>query len=212
MADAASNLLKGWETIEPTGNTREKLLDVAQELIQTRGINAFSFQHLSQAVGIRKASVHHHFATKADLIESLMARYLADFEGLTKGILASKVNGKTKLKRYCNLFLETLKSGKHEKSCLCGMLMAEVSSVEEPVQNQIRQFLRDNLDVLESILRDGSRDGSLNVTLNSQKSIKSTALVVLSTLEGGLLIARSDHGPEQFSGMVTRLVALLSAT
>ncbi len=190
----------------PTGNTRQELLDVAQDLIQRRGINGFSFQDLSQAVGIRKASVHHHFATKAVLIESLMDQYLSEFESLTRKILASNVNGKTKLKRYCNLFLETLKSGQHDKSCLCGMLMAEVSSVNEPVRNQIRHFLQGNIGVLEAILKTGSADGSLT----KQKNIKSTALVVLSTLEGGLLIARSDRGPKQFSEVLARIVSLLS--
>ena len=193
--------------IKPARDTRERLLDVAQDLIQKRGVNAFSFQDLSESVGIRKASVHHHFATKADLIESLMGRFLVQFESLTGGILASKVSGKTKLKRYCHLFLDTLKTGQSDKNCLCGMLMAEVSSVGESVQNQIRQFVRGNLDVVEAILAEGATDGSLAM----QKNIKSTALLVLSTLEGGLLIARSDQGPKQFSDIVTRLVALVSA-
>jgi len=192
--------------VKRPADTREQLLDLAQELIQKRGVNAFSFQDLSDSVGIRKASVHHHFATKADLIESLTTRYLEQFKGLTRGILTSKVTGKTKLKRYCNLFLDTLKTGQHDKSCLCGMLMAEVASVEKPVRNQIRRFLRENLDVLESILTEGLKDG----TIAPQKNTRSTALLVLSTLEGGLLIARSDQGPKQFSDLVTRLVALLS--
>ena len=187
-------------------DTRDQLMDVAQELIQKRGINAFSFQDLSDSVGIRKASVHHHFPTKADLIESLTARYLQQFEDLTSGIIASKTTGKTKLKRYCQLFLETLMAGQHDKSCLCGMLMAEVASLERPVQQQIRQFLRNNLGVLESILAEGVKDGSIA----SQKNIKTTALLVLSALEGGLLIARSDQGPKQFSGIVAQLVGLLS--
>lgn len=188
------------------GNTREKLLDVAQDLIQKRGINAFSFQDLSKAVGIRKASVHHHFATKADLIESLMDRFLVQFEHATSRILASKVNGKTKLQRYCSLFQGTLKAGNNDKNCLCGMLMAEVASVDNSVRVQIQRFLRENVTFVESILEEGVQDG----TLESQKNIKSTALLVLSALEGGLLIARSDRGPRQLTSIVTQLVAMLS--
>ena len=51
-------------------NTREDLLDVAQDLVQKRGLNAVSFQDLSDAVGIRKASVHHHFGNKAVMVQA----------------------------------------------------------------------------------------------------------------------------------------------
>lgn len=186
--------------------TREKLMGVAQELIQKRGVNAFSFQDLSDAVGIRKASVHHHFASKAVLIEALTQKYIEEFDVLTKDIADSDVSGKTKLKRYCNLFLQTLQAGKNDKSCLCGMLMAEVDSVEATVKKQIRRFLRGNLSRLENIIKEGVKDG----TLAQQGNVKASALLVLSSLEGGLLIARCDQGPKQLSDLVTRLLSLLS--
>lgn len=192
---------------QSTKSTREKLLDIAQDLIQKRGINAFSFQDLSEGVGIRKASVHHHFATKADLIESLMDRFLQNFGGLTNAILTSKTNGKTKLKRYCNLFLETLKEGKNDKGCFCGMLMAEVETVEKRVRIQIQRFIHQNADVVETILSKGAEDGSLA----SQSNCRATALLVVSTLEGAVLIARSDRGPNQFADIAKTLITLLSA-
>lgn len=202
-----SYLLKGRLTVSATKGTRERLLDVAQDLIQKRGINAFSFQDLSEAVGIRKASVHHHFATKSDLIESLMKRFLRQFEEMIRKVVTSKANGRTKLKRYCNLFHETLNEGNNDKGCFCGMLMAEVMSVEKGVQGQIQQFIRKNVDVVEAILSEGVEDGTLALPSGS----KSAALVVLSTLEGALLIARCDQGPTQFSTVVKDLITLLSA-
>jgi TetR/AcrR family transcriptional regulator, transcriptional repressor for nem operon len=39
-------------------DTRTLILDAAQDLIQRLGANAVSYQHLSEAVGIRKASIH----------------------------------------------------------------------------------------------------------------------------------------------------------
>lgn len=193
---------------DQTGSTRKKLLDIAQEMIQKRGVNAVSFQDLSDAVGIRKASVHHHFSSKAELLERLTERYVSNFEDLTETIRQSRANGKTKLKRYCYLFLETLKSGQHDKSCLCGMLMAEVSSLNQPVLKQIREFLRGNQHVLEEIIKDGIADGSLR----NQTNIKSSALLVLAALEGGLLIARCNQDPKQFADLIGRIVALLAAS
>ena len=57
------------------GDTKTAILDAAQELIQRRGVNAMSYQHISEAIGIRKASIHHHFPTKDALLDALIQRY-----------------------------------------------------------------------------------------------------------------------------------------
>ena len=122
-------------------------------------------------------------------------------------ILKSRANGKTKLKRYCDLFVETLKSGKQNKACLCGMLMAELLTLNDKSQLRVREFLQQNNDAIESILREGSEDGSLKI----RGTIKGTARLVLATLEGGLLIARCEGGPKQLAETATRLVQLLAS-
>ncbi len=47
--------------------TKELLLKEAEMLVRTRGFAAFSYADLSERVGIRKASIHHHFPTKEEL-------------------------------------------------------------------------------------------------------------------------------------------------
>ena len=67
-------------------------MDVAQDLIQRRGVNGMSFQDISDAVEIRKASIHHHFASKQDLVEALVTRYRADFGALLTEIQLSLIH------------------------------------------------------------------------------------------------------------------------
>jgi TetR/AcrR family transcriptional repressor of nem operon len=191
----------------PTQNTREKLLDVAQDLIQRRGLNAMSFQDLSDSVGIRKASVHHHFSSKAEMVDALLARYLEQFDELLTPILSSRATGKTMLRRYCDLFVKTLDLAGNDKGCLCGMLMAELLSLDESGQKKVRDFLHSNSSAVESILTRGAQDGSLK----SNPSNKVTARMVLATLEGGLLVARCDGGPKHLSDIASRLIQLLAA-
>ena len=99
-------------------DTRTRILDVAQDLIQRKGLNAMSFQDLSDAVGIRKPSVHHHFSTKAEMVRALLDRYQIEFQKIVRKLLESKASGKTKLNRYCGLFLQTLKDGDQDKLSL----------------------------------------------------------------------------------------------
>ena len=56
-------------------DTSSKILDVGQELIQTRGYNAISFQDIATRVGIKKPSVIHHFPSKAALGVAIIQRY-----------------------------------------------------------------------------------------------------------------------------------------
>jgi TetR/AcrR family transcriptional repressor of nem operon len=46
---------------------KTEIIDTAANLVQSRSYSSFSYQDLSDALGIRKASIHHHFKTKEDL-------------------------------------------------------------------------------------------------------------------------------------------------
>ena len=55
--------------------THQKLLDVGAELCQTMGYNAFSYRHMADRLGIKTATIHYYFPSKADLGRELMANY-----------------------------------------------------------------------------------------------------------------------------------------
>jgi len=188
-------------------DTRTNIMDVAQDLIQRRGVNGMSFQDISDAVEIRKASIHHHFASKQDLVEMLVARYRKDFGALLTGILNSRAKARGKLLRYGALFEGTLQAGDQDKSCLCGMLAAEVFSLDEGPVRSVRGFMQDNVAFLTKVLKEGKKDGSLVI----RGSVEDSASMVLAAFEGGLLVARADGGPEQLSAIIRNLVSLLTA-
>ena len=48
-------------------DTAERILDVAERLVQQRGFNGFSYADIAAELGITKAGLHYHFASKADL-------------------------------------------------------------------------------------------------------------------------------------------------
>lgn len=183
-------------------NTRQRILEVAQDLIQRRGLNAMSFQDLSDAVGIRKASVHHHFASKADLVHALLDQYQETFDALVDSIVQSDVLGKTKMRRYFDIFLRTSRDG---KNCMCGMLVAEMFSLDETGLVKVNAFLHSNFVAIRSILHDGIEDGSFEESLQ----VSGTAEMILATLEGGLFLTRCDGGSQRLADMLNRMLTLL---
>jgi AcrR family transcriptional regulator len=79
----------------PGETAREEVLDAAGELFTTRGYAATSTREVAEAVGIRQASLYHHFRTKDDILEALLsgtvARPLAACTGLEELPLTADV-------------------------------------------------------------------------------------------------------------------------
>ena len=60
------------EIMTRTGNTKMRALTEALKLLQEVGYNGFSFQHVADALQIKKQSLFVHFKTKEDLGKSLI--------------------------------------------------------------------------------------------------------------------------------------------
>lgn len=186
-------------------DTKTQILDVAQDLIQRLGVNGMSYKDISEAVGIRKASVHTHFPKKDDLLVALLDRYTDRFLRIVDGILASDDSPEIKLRRYCGLFEATLSSGDQDKACLCGMVGAELASINHPALEQVRRFYRENEARLTTMLKDGLATGDFQ--FSGEAGV--LASLMFSSLEGGMLVARAAGGAEKFHHMVEQLIALV---
>ncbi|HEX5646278.1 MAG TPA: TetR/AcrR family transcriptional regulator [Nitrospira sp.] len=189
----------------PTTDTRTAIMDAAQALIQRGGANAMSYQHISDAIGIRKASIHHHFATKEQLIEAVIQRYAAYFLTLVNAIVDSKLDPAAKLRKYAGLFEATLCEGQQDKACLCGMLGAELVTLGHPAAAGVRRFYRDNEAQLAKILEEGLTKG----TFHFKGDTKLVAAMIFSLLEGGALVVRAEGGHKRLHTMVEQAITLL---
>ena len=61
------------------GNTRDEILNVALELFSVNGYEATSISQLADAVGIRKASLYSHFASKQEILDDVVASVLEGY-------------------------------------------------------------------------------------------------------------------------------------
>lgn len=186
-------------------DTRSAILDAAQGLIQRVGANAMSYRHISEVVGIRKASIHHHFPTKEQLLDELMKRYGRYFLGLVDDIIGSNIGPPAKLRRYAALFENTLSEGRQKKACFCGMLSAEVEALGSCAAAGLRRFYRGNERRLTHIVEEGRRRGDFRLEGDPQL----TATLIFQLLEGSILIARADGGAKRFHAVTEQMMKLL---
>ena len=103
-------------------DTRTKILDVAEELIQGVGVNAMSYKDISDAVGIRKASIHHHFPRKEDLVDELLNRCQSSYGENYTSIVEGKESAPEKLKQLAGVFRDGLIK---KKLCLVGSISTD---------------------------------------------------------------------------------------
>ena len=164
-----------------TQDTRSVILEKAEFLIRTRGYSAFSYADLAEHAQITKASVHYHFATKADLIVVLVDAYMERFVSALAQIRAQHGTAPGRLRNYANLFLAGFEKGMLP---LCGALSAERSALPEVMHTTVHDFFQTHIDWLESVLNEGVAAGDLRADL----TVESTALLLLSTLEGGSFV------------------------
>ncbi len=196
---------RGQGTSRQAGNTRTRILDVAERLVQVRGFNGFSYADVAAELAITKASLHHHFPSKAGLGEALIARYAERFAHALDAIDADTAAAPSKLGAYAGLYADVLREG---RMCLCGMLAAEYETLPTPIRGAVVAFLDDNEVWLERVLEQGRKDGSLRFSA----SPRDTARSILSGLEGAMLVARSHGEIEGFQTGATLLLTGLAGT
>ena len=183
--------------------TAARILDTAEELVQVRGFNGFSYADVSAELSITKAALHYHFAGKADLGLALITRYADRFAGALAVIDGAGAAPAGRLAAYARLYLNVLRQ---QKMCLCGMLAAEYQTLPQPMRDAVTGFFDANESWLEGVLEEGRQDG----TLHFPGTARDTARVVIACLEGAMLVARPYGDMARFNSTAHHLLAGLS--
>ncbi|WP_342150954.1 TetR/AcrR family transcriptional regulator [Methylorubrum sp. SB2] len=181
-------------------DTRASLLSEAEILVRGRGYSGFSYADLAEAVGIRKASIHHHFRTKEDLAGALLAAYAARYDAALADILAQTPDGVARIEAYGKLYLGGVEQG---LGCLCAALAVELETLPEGLRRQLSAFFEGHIAWLERVLAEGVADGSVRPGIDPP----SHARMVVATLEGALLLERFLAGPAGFGQALGALSA-----
>jgi len=178
--------------------TATRALEVAARLAQTRGFNGFSYADLSAHLGITKASLHYHFASKAELGCALIVRYTESFCAALMHI--DGPYPRQTLQQYVQLYEDVLV---RDEMCLCGMFAAEYSTLPARMQQELRRFFDANDAWLTAVLERGRSRGSLQfdgVALEAARTLT-------AGLEGAMLLSRSYREPGRFTVIASRLLS-----
>lgn len=189
---------------QPSADTGRRALDIAERLVQTRGFNGFSYADIAEALGVTKASLHYHFPSKADLGERLIERYEAGFLDSLAGIDKAQQGAAQKLRRYAKIYADVLRAN---RMCLCGMLASDYATLPKPMRERVRHFFDENERWLARVLEEGRKTGQLAF----KGAPIELARMIVASLEGAMMLARSYGEPPRFDAAAERVIAELEA-
>jgi TetR/AcrR family transcriptional regulator, transcriptional repressor for nem operon len=181
-------------------DTATRILDFAEELVQTRGFSGFSYADIAARLDVTPASLHYHYGSKADLGEALIRRYRTRFMSALDAVERKAGKAPAMLDAYARIYADVLRL---KRMCLCGMLAAGYETLPEPMRREVVQFCDENEGWLVRVLEQGQTEGT--VSFSGPASV--VAQSIISGLEGALLIARPYGDVGRFERAANRLLS-----
>ncbi|MCP1845088.1 TetR/AcrR family transcriptional repressor of nem operon [Bradyrhizobium sp. USDA 4524] len=186
-----------------SSSSREAILAAAKRTAQARGYGGLIFRDLAEEVGIKAASIYHHFPSKADLGVAVARRYWEDTAAQLESMLAETADPVRCLRRYPDVFRKALES--NNRMCLCSFMSAEVDDLPDVVKKEVQTFADVNVAWLSKLL--------VAAGLVSSRKSEQRARAIFAAVAGAQLVARSRSDISLYDAMIDnyRAAGLLPA-
>jgi TetR/AcrR family transcriptional repressor of nem operon len=187
-------------------NTAEDILGSARVLIAAGGYNGFSYADIAEVIGIRKASIHHHFPSKVDLVRTLVEQYRAAAKDGLEKLELSLPDPAQQLRAYIQ-YWETCIGDASAQFCVCALLASELPILPEEVALEVRAHFRALAAWMARALERGQQQGVLKLTRTPQVE----AEIFMASVHGAMLSARAYGDPAMFGAIMKPQLDLLTA-
>jgi TetR/AcrR family transcriptional repressor of nem operon len=187
--------------------TADEILQCARSLIIAGGYNGFSYADIAEVVGIRKASIHHHFPSKADLVLTLVRRHRESLLMAVAGLEQRFSDPWEQLREYAG-YWEACIGDQSTPFCVCALLASQNPVLPEEIALEVRAYFRALSQWLTGVMTRGQAAGSLVLA----RSPADEAEAFMATVHGAMISARAYGQPQMF-GLITRpLIERLAAS
>jgi len=185
--------------------TASRIIAAGRQLIMRRGYSGFSYADIAEAIDIKKASIHHHFPAKTDLVIAVLNEWRNAFDADVASHEASGANAVAQLRAYIGHW-ERCIADDTAPFCVAGMLGAELPSLPEEVAQVVKTFFDNLTSWIEQVLESGVKSDLIKL----DSSVRTEAATLVSLVYGAMLAARAYGNVALFKdvteGAVERLV------
>lgn len=187
-------------------STFDAILATTRSLIATGGYNGFSYADIADVVGIRKASIHHHFPAKADLVRILVQRYREEVEAGIAQMTQAIPEPLAQLQAYIG-YWKTCIGNASAPFCVCALLASEMPILPEEVALEIGAYFRFLSGWLTAVLALGVEQGT--IVLATPPRVEAEAFMAL--VHGAMLSARAYGDTAAFGAIMDPQLSRLAA-
>lgn len=164
--------------------TVKKILDVSYRLFREKGYDHTTIQDITDALGMSKGAIYHHFKSKEDILDRISDRYYAQIEWFGD---IRKTPGKNGLEKLQNLLSYLLSDPrKHDLDEIT------ISLIHDPklILLTLESTISDAAPCMEALIREGVADGSISV--RHPKEFAETFMLLMNIWVGMFTGSRED--------------------
>ncbi|WP_206785189.1 TetR/AcrR family transcriptional regulator [Amycolatopsis sp. MtRt-6] len=182
-------------------DTRQRMLDTAADLFQTQGYHATGLTQLTTAGGAPKGSLYFHFPGGKEQLAAEAVRLSSERTGtLLEAILGDAPDPATGIDRTIDALAGFLTASDFQRGCPIATVALDAAAASDP----IREACVDGYSSWHGILT-----GYLAGQGLSGERADELATIVLASIEGGLLLARTRRDLAPLRAVATHLHATL---
>jgi TetR/AcrR family transcriptional regulator, transcriptional repressor for nem operon len=163
--------------------TREKIIELGENLILTKGYNAFSYQDISTELGIKNAAVHYYFPTKENLGTSILKTNIQRFEEMVENMHSRGFDEWKQLDSFIKIYI---KSNREQKVCIVGSLSPDVSTLNESTKAELVRMT----ELIHTWLTNLLISGREKKLFAFREEPQQKATLIFSNLVAGLQLSR----------------------
>jgi len=161
-------------------SSSDKILAAATRIAQAHGYGGLNVRALADEVGIKAASLYHHFPSKADLAAAVAKRYWEDSAAVLDALAAETRDPVVSLRNYPQTFRKSLEND--NRMCLSSFMAAEYDDLPEQVQHEVRAFADVNVAWLARML--------VAAGMSAPAEAEARARAIYAAVAGAQLLAR----------------------
>jgi len=186
--------------------TRQEIIRKAAPIFNRKGYSGAALSDLMRATGLEKGGIYRHFESKQELAVDAFAHawkisFDARFEGTE--VISNTVD---RLKQIVRNFRDR-RAGLVPGGCPLLNTAIDSDDSNPPLRAKARQALSSWLDRLQSIAEEGKRRGEVRSEVDSAK----LATLIVSTLEGSLMVSRLQRKEEPLDSACRHLEEYLES-
>ncbi len=171
--------------------TRQEIIRKAAPIFNQQGYEGAALSDLMQATGLEKGGIYRHFESKQQLASEA-------FDYAWKKAVDARLEGTQEISNSVDRLKQIVRNFRDRRTGLvpggCPLLNTAVDSDDGNLQlrNKARRALDAWLDRFATIARQGQRRGEIRAQVNAEK----LATLIVSTLEGSLMLNRLQRSEE----------------